>query len=113
MMKKQIANGLFVATSAFVLLVPFAGAQAPRRFGGAYTALASGQQRLVADWVSRFNEVTGLESEPGAFYDELVKLSTKTTFDAVTHALMETTLYESGASLVRLDLSKASSSAAK
>ena len=106
MMKKQIANGLFIATGAFVLLVPFAGAQAPRRFGGAYTALASGQQRLVADWVSRFNVVTGLESEPGTFYDELVKLSTKTTFDAVTHALMETTLSdESGASLgTALDL---------
>ncbi len=89
-----------------MLLASVAGAQAPRRFGGEYDALASGQQRLIADWVSRFNEVTGVESEPGAFYDELLKLSTKTTFDAVTHALMETTLTdEAGLSLgTALDL---------
>ena len=88
MIEKRVARAVLVATSAFVLLASVAGAQAPRRFGGEYDALASGQQRLIADWVSRFNEVTGVESEPGAFYDELLKLSTKTTFDAVTHALI-------------------------
>ena len=106
MIEKRIARGLFVATSAFVLLVSAAGAQSPRRFGSEYEALASGQQRLVTDWVSRFNEVTGLEPEPAVFYDEFVKLSTKTTFDAVTHALTETTLTdEAGVSLgTALDL---------
>lgn len=33
-------------------------------------------------------KVTGQSVEPGGFYDDIVNLSTKTTFDAVTHALM-------------------------
>ena len=38
--------------------------------------------------------------EAGPFYDEIVSLSTKTTFDAVTHALMTTRLTDaSGADL--------------
>ena len=76
------------------------------QFGGDYAALEPGQKRLMADWVARFNEVTGQNVEAGPFYDDLVRLSTKTTFDAVTHALMTTTLSDdSGAALgTALDL---------
>lgn len=76
------------------------------QFGGNYAALHPEQQRLMVDWVARFNEVTTQDVEPGPFYDDLVRLSTKTTFDAVTHALLTTTLSDdSGASLgTALDL---------
>jgi hypothetical protein len=61
-------------------------------FGGAYSGLDSRRQRLVDDWVARFNEVTAQNVEAGLFYDTFVRFSTKTTFDAVTNALMKTPL---------------------
>ena len=64
----------------------------PPQFGGAYADLGARRQRLVGDWVTRFNELTGLKLEAQPFYDTRVKLSAKTTFDAVTNALMTTTL---------------------
>src|SRR5262245_22277104 len=74
--------------------------QAPARFGAAYVDLDARRQKYIADWVGRFNELTGLKTEPGPFYDSKVKLSAKTTFDAVTNALMTTALTEkSGAAL--------------
>ena len=74
------------------LAVVLMAQQAPRRFGGAYAELDERRQRLVADWVARFVKVTGQTIEAPAFYDDILSLSTKTTFDAVTHALMTTTL---------------------
>ncbi len=44
------------------------------------------------DWVERFIKTTGQKLETGPFYDELMTFSSKTTFDAVTHALMTTQL---------------------
>jgi hypothetical protein len=70
-----------------------AAAQQPRgSFGGAYSGLDSRRQRLVDDWVARFNDVTGQNAEAESFYDTFVRFSTKTTFDAVTNALMTTPL---------------------
>ncbi len=63
-----------------------------RTFGGDYDSLNPEQQRLIEDWIRRFNQVTGEDVGPEPFFDEFVKLSTKTTFDAVTHALMTTNL---------------------
>jgi len=75
---------------------PAAG-QAPR-FGGAYSGLDPRRQQLVRDWVARFSEVIGRQLEPGPFYDDQITLSQKTTFDAITYALMTTPLTdESGA----------------
>jgi hypothetical protein len=74
--------------------------QEPLQFGGAYAGLGPRRQHLIDDWVTRLNAVSGLQVEPAAFYDTYVKFSTKTTFDAVTHALMTTPLTDaSGASL--------------
>ena len=70
---------------------PAAG-QAPARFGGAYSGLDPRRQQLVKDWVARFSEVLGRHLEPGPFYDEQITLSQKTTFDAITYALMVTPL---------------------
>ena len=50
------------------------------------------RQQLVDNWVARFSKVTGKPIEPGPFYDDVLTVSTKTTFDAVTHALMTTLL---------------------
>ncbi len=74
--------------------------QTPPRFGGAYAGLGERRQHLVNDWVSRFVKTTGQTIEPGPFYDDIIHLSTKTTFEAVTHALMTTAMTDSsGASL--------------
>jgi hypothetical protein len=64
----------------------------PQRFGAAYAELDQRRQRLVDDWVTRFVKVTGQNVSPSAFYDEVLSLSAKTTFDAVTHALLTTPL---------------------
>ena len=66
--------------------------QPPQRFGGAYSELDERRQQLVADWVARFIKVTGQTLDARSFYDDILSLSTKTTFDAVTHALMTTPL---------------------
>jgi hypothetical protein len=74
------------------LAVEIITAQQPLRFGGAYSELDTRRQQLVDDWVKRFIKVTGQSLDARAFYDDVLSLSTKTTFDAVTHALMTTPL---------------------
>ena len=66
--------------------------QPPQRFGGAYSELDERRQQLVGDWVARFTKVTGQSLDARSFYDDILSLSTKTTFDAVTHALLTTPL---------------------
>ena len=75
-----------------VLAVQIITAQQPQRFGGAYSELDSRRQQLIDDWVGRFVKVTGQKLDAPSFYDEVLSLSTKTTFDAVTHALITTSL---------------------
>ena len=55
--------------------------------GKSYSTLRPEQKRLVNDFVSHYNQTTGskLVSEPA--YDN-ARLSIRTTFDAVTHALL-------------------------
>jgi hypothetical protein len=68
-------------------------AQTPQpQFGGKYAELDARRQQLIAGWVSRLEKTTGQSIEPGPLYDDLISLSTKTTFGAVTHALMTTRL---------------------
>ncbi len=62
------------------------------QFGGTYAELDERRQRLVDGWVVRLEKTTGQKIEPAALYDDIVSLSTKTTFVAVTHALMTTRL---------------------
>lgn len=71
----------------------------PIEFGGAYTDLEPAQRKLVVDWFERYDEITGEHLDPAIGYGEL-PLSTRTTFDAVTDALMTTELTDKdGASL--------------
>ena len=77
--------------------------QQPLQFGGAYAGLGERRQRLVDDWLGRLKSTTGQKLEPGPFYDEILAVSSKTTFDAVTHALMTTPLTDAaGAKLAGL-----------
>jgi len=68
-------------------------------FGGNYEGLEDEQKLLIDDWFRRFNEMTGRQVEPAEGYNNL-PLSTRTTFEAATHALTETGLTdESGRDL--------------
>jgi hypothetical protein len=89
------AHRVPAALCALFLAAPaarIASAQEAQHFGGAYSQLDPRRQQLVDDWVKRFTRTTGQTLEAGPFYDEILSLSTKTTFDAVTHALMTTPL---------------------
>jgi hypothetical protein len=66
--------------------------QPPAPFGEVYASLDPRRQRLIDNWVARFNEVTRRKVAPASFYDSVVNFSAKTTFEAVTHALMTTQL---------------------
>jgi hypothetical protein len=82
------------------------GASGQTTFGGGYSSLTPQQKRLVDDWFQRFSSVVKKAVDPGEGYEE-IPLSAKTTFNAVTHALMKTGLTdESGKKLAEsaLDL---------
>ncbi len=74
-------------------------------FGGDYEQLEPGQKKVVDDWFRRFNEIAEQHLKPAEGYNR-ISTSVKTTFDAVTHALLGTQLTnESGDSLgTALDL---------
>ena len=55
--------------------------------GKSYTALRPEQKRLVDEFVRRYNAITGSNLVPEQAYDN-ARLSIRTTFDAVTHALL-------------------------
>ncbi len=55
--------------------------------GKSYAALRPEQRRLVDDFVHRYNATTGSKLVPEQAYDN-ARLSVRTTFDAVTHALL-------------------------
>jgi hypothetical protein len=74
--------------------------------GGSYATLTPAQRRLVDDWVARYDTATGKSAVPAEVYDGLA-LSTKTTLNAVTHALSLTQLTDDAGqsmNLTALDL---------
>ena len=62
--------------------------------GKDYSDLRPEQRRLVDDWFQRFSQITKKKVSPEEGYNHL-PLSAKTTFGAVTHALMRTPLTDS------------------
>jgi hypothetical protein len=67
--------------------------------GGGYDSLVPQQRALIDDWMKRFSATIHKQVDPRQTYDNL-PLSTKTTFNAVTHALISTQLTgESGRGL--------------
>jgi len=97
-----VLSRAFVSATVIVttLVTSLAAQEKPPRFGGSYSTLDPRRQHLVDDWVARLSEITGQRIEPAAFYDGIIRLSTKTSFEAITHALMTTALTDaSGNSL--------------
>jgi hypothetical protein len=60
-------------------------------FGGKYDALAPQQKALVDQWFAEYQKITGNQVDPATSYDTL-NPSVRTTFEAVTHALMKSML---------------------
>lgn len=59
-------------------------------FPGTYAQLKPQQKKLIDDWYAEYDRLMGT-NDPPTDYDTL-SLSTRTTFEAVTHALMTTNL---------------------
>jgi hypothetical protein len=59
-------------------------------FGGTYEALNPQQKKLMNEWYSDYNKLTGDHASPTEYNQ--YSLSTRTTYEAVTHALMTTQL---------------------
>jgi hypothetical protein len=92
-----------LATSIVLLLLSGSAAAqqttAPVVLSGKYSDLHPEQKRIVDDWFRRLSEVLKQQISPEEGYDHL-PTSDKTTFSAVTHALLRTPLTEeSGATL--------------
>lgn len=90
-----------------ILLVAVAAAQKRPYTGpaeGSYGNLRPEQKKLVQAWLTEFGRITGKKLDVATY--ESLTLSTRTTFDAVTHALLNTPLTaENGTSLGKaLDL---------
>jgi hypothetical protein len=105
MFAKGLLARLVLLSILLLGLLPGAFAQSPGgdvklRFGGGYDSLQPQQQDLVRKWHGEYEAITGRQIDPKLSYDNLA-LSTRTTFDAVTHALLRTKLTDgsTGASL--------------
>src|SRR5678815_2324620 len=98
--KRIVLTGLLLVTVVALVYQWWTGspATAPvahvESAAGSYGSLTAAQRQLVDDWVSRFSTATGKAAMPAELYDGLA-LSTKTTFNAVTHALSLTALTDS------------------
>jgi len=93
---RAIVLALFLTSAAAGRAIAQEPAQEPaQRFGGAFSGLDARRQHYIVDWVARFAKTTGQTVQPEPFYDEVLAQSTKTTFDAITHALLTTKLTDS------------------
>jgi hypothetical protein len=62
-----------------------------QEIGKSYSRLRPEQRRLVDDYIGHYNQTTGSKVVPQEAYDN-ARLSVRTTFDAVTHALLKVKL---------------------
>jgi hypothetical protein len=70
------------------------------RFSGRYADLEPVQQHLLDDWLERFTRLTGKALPPPEQIYERVSISNRATFEAITHALINTPMSdESGTPL--------------
>ncbi len=95
---------LFLLVAAVLAVLP-SSAQNPTStsnsrpaFPGTYAQLKPEQKKLIDEWYAEYDRMMH-ENDPPTDYDQLSP-STRTTFEAVTHALMTTNLTdESGKSM--------------
>ena len=105
----KCGHAIFVALMTYVLISTMphfsvaaqsskngSGAQEQNiQFGGTYDNLKPEQRRLVDEWFRQYNEIAKKNLKPAEDYDDL-SFSVRTTFEAVTHALMTTRLTDQG-----------------
>ena len=72
-------------------------------FGGAYADLTPRQKALIDDFYRRFSELTGAELDSEETYDK-ARLSSRTTYEAVTHALGRTNLTDENGGALGISL---------
>ena len=65
-------------------------AKTPANFGGTYEALNPAQKQLIDEWYADYNKLTGDHADPKEYNQ--YSLSTRTTYEAVTHALQTTAM---------------------
>lgn len=95
-------EGMRIAAIVLLMGLSIVGQEKPssttQEFNGTYEHLRPAQKRLIDQWYAEYNQMTGEHDDPHD-YDQL-SLSTRTTFEAVTHALLTTTVTDkSGKSL--------------
>lgn len=102
-MKKRLVILIVAAGLAWNALAFSSGSQAADKqapdqkvFGGSFAQLAPEQQRLIQEWAGRFSRLTGTPADPAQLYDS-ARVSQRTTYDAVTHALLKTQLSDAKA----------------
>ena len=81
---------LTVTLASLLSVMALMAQEQPVQFHGTYAELKPAQKQLINAWYAEYNRMTNNHSDP-AEYDTL-SLSTRTTFEAVTHALMTTNL---------------------
>jgi hypothetical protein len=84
---------LFLAIGSAAAQTPTSatqGASATPQFHGTYEELKPQQKQLIDEWYADYNKLTGDHADPKEYNQ--FSLSTRTTYEAVTHALMTTTL---------------------
>ena len=84
--------GLAGLTAVLCLALPAPGQDTQQpTFGGKYGTLLPEQKTLVERWTREVEKITGVKPDPEQSYNQL-PLSSRTTFQAVTHALVQTRL---------------------
>ena len=84
------STGTLVLLLASTLIAKNKGTVAPQQSHGTYEELSPAQKKLIDEWYAEYNEMTHDNSQP-AEYTQFSE-STRTTFEAITHALMTTQL---------------------
>src|SRR5262249_16891095 len=83
--------GRLVAIALFVSVLLCGQSQQNVSFGGKYSNLQDEQKNLIERWTREIGKIVGTQPDPEHSYDEL-PLSSRTTYEAITNALLHTTL---------------------
>src|SRR5580704_13659237 len=89
-MLRRLTTTLVFLLSLTFLVAQDKPADTTVQFHGTYEKLKPEQKKLIDDWYAEYNRLAKDHSDP-AEYNQF-SLSTRTTFEAVTHALMTTKL---------------------
>jgi len=92
-MAKRTSIGYLAAMLGFLSIAGLTqqGTSSRAEFGGTYDKLRPEQQKLVDDWFERYNQRTHKNVRPEPGYNA-VPVSVRTTFEAITNALLTTSL---------------------